>query len=134
MTHTPGPWIVTYGGFDKTQVTGPGQNVDLVVDIVAPPDQQVATAALIAAAPEMLAMLEAVLGSRNVRMELFERDLLRDIEELIQQAKGIGRGVCIACRKRVDVADKHAFPFPDQGGWACGECVKKQFGGASDDM
>ena len=63
MTHTPGPWKAITGGADAKVVCPDGRSF-LIGDIIYH-DENKANANLIAAAPELLAALKALMDDRH---------------------------------------------------------------------
>jgi hypothetical protein len=67
-THTPGPWMIRpfRGGFIRDSISICGTSIQEITALSAPPDrfhEQAANARLIAAAPELLAALNAMLNA-----------------------------------------------------------------------
>ena len=92
--HTPGPWRVTEA-HGQTQVVAvnryPGKVTTGIADIFDAIDgtkEWAANARLIAAAPDMLAVLEAVFEELTDHPEDFEDWLRAEIPAAIQKARG----------------------------------------------
>jgi hypothetical protein len=83
MSHTPGPWVITGTTRNHTIVVGPPTPVDPVARVPLQQESrggaivQRANARLIAAAPDMLAIIEAIWNdeemSSNVTFEVMDR-------------------------------------------------------------
>lgn len=97
MNHTPGPWLLSHNTNWKTNpfsvtVRKPGVHNTTVANIptrmTIPPQEQQANARLIAAAPELIAMLAKLVGAID-RMPSNPADGLADAaRELIAKTTG----------------------------------------------
>lgn len=80
--HTPGPWNV-----NGSDIYAELPTIARMVDSAIPEDEQEANARLIAACPEMLEMLKAVID-RDDADSLFATPLLKQVREVIAKAEG----------------------------------------------
>jgi hypothetical protein len=87
-THTPGPWMIRpfRGGFIRDSISICGTSIQEITALSAPPDrfhEQAANARLIAAAPELLALAQAVIATYNAETT----DSVLDFLPLVKQAR-----------------------------------------------